>query len=298
MACCRRAIGADPTDLYPDGDAGPFQAALHASGAETSVLSWDDPGAAWHSFTHVVLSSTWDSVDRPAEYLRWARSVSTVSTLINPVDIIEWNLDKVHQRELAAAGVPVIPTTWVAPGEVWEPPTGSEFVVKPSVSAGGRNTARYAAGDDAAYAHVRRLQARGQTVMVQDHLSAVDTDGEVDLVFFAGTFSHAVLKQPLLQLGEGVVEQHPWERMAWSGLATPSAEQLAVADTTMAFVSRRFDGPPAYARVDLITGPAGTSLVIEVELIDPYLSLDLAPAAALRWARAVLRESQSDTVTV
>jgi hypothetical protein len=289
VACCRRAVGADPTDLYPDGDAGPLQAALHDCGAESSLLSWDDPAAAWDSFSHVALSSTWDSVDRPVEYLRWARSVSTMARLINPVDVIEWNLDKVHQRELAAAGVPVIPTTWVGPRDAWDPPTGSEFVVKPSVSAGGRNTARYTPGDGVASNHVRRLQARGQTVMVQDYLSAVDTDGEVDLVFFAGTFSHAVRKEPSLLVGEGVVEQHPWERMAWSGLVTPTAEQLSVAETTLAFVSSRFDGPPAYARVDLITGPAATSLVIEVELIDPFLSLDLAPAtAARRWAEAIL----------
>ncbi|MGH9095526.1 MAG: hypothetical protein ACRDXE_10230 [Acidimicrobiales bacterium] len=79
------------------------------------------------------MSSTWDSVDRPAEYLGWARSVAGVSRLINPTEVLDWDLDKVYLRELEAAGVPVIPTTWVAPGDAWEPPERSEFVVKPSV---------------------------------------------------------------------------------------------------------------------------------------------------------------------
>ncbi len=76
--------------------------------------------------------------------------------------------------------------------------------------------------------------------------------------------------------------------MAWSGLTTPTSDQMVLADRTMAFVSGRFGGPPAYARVDLINGPAGTPLLIEVELIDPYLSLDLAGTAARRWAEAIL----------
>jgi hypothetical protein len=43
------------------------------------------------------------------------------------------------------------------------------------------------------------------------------------------------------------------------------------------------------ARVDLITGPDGTSLVLEVEVVDPYLSLDMDPTAATRLASALLR---------
>ncbi|MDQ6779072.1 MAG: hypothetical protein M3071_23245 [Actinomycetota bacterium] len=227
------------------------------------------------------MSSTWDSVDRPIEYLAWARSVSAVSRLINSATVIEWNLDKVHQRELADAGVPVIPTTWVAPGDPWEPPAASEFVVKPSVSAGGRATARYARDDAAGLAHVRQLQGRGQTVMVQEYLSAIDEEGELDAIFFGGQFSHAVLKKPALRVGEGTVER-AWTRMAWAGLASPGARQLAVAEKAVAAISDRLGEMPAYSRIDLINGAAGDPLVLEAELIDPYLSLDIEPAAAVR----------------
>jgi hypothetical protein len=288
VACCRRSADAPPDDLYPDPDAAPLQAALTALGATSVLVSWDDPGVEWASFPRVLVSSTWDSVDRPAEYLAWARRCSAVSVLVNPVSVLEWALDKVHQRDLPAAGVPVIPTTWVGPGEVWESPPASEFVVKPSVSAGGRNTARYAGGDPAAVAHVRALQQAGQTVMVQDYLSAIDTEGETDLVFVDGTFSHAVAKKPALQTGQGVVDR-PWERMAWTGLARPSAEQFAVAHRTMEAVSRQFDRWPLYSRVDLVPDASGAPLVLEVELIDPYLSLDMEPAGASRLAAALCR---------
>jgi hypothetical protein len=289
VACCRRLDDSDPTDLYPDLDAGPLRAALADLGVDSTLVSWDDPGVDWGSFSQIVISSTWDSVDRPIEYLAWAGRVADASVLVNSLPVIQWNLDKIHQRQLEAAGVPIIPTTWVGVEEVWSPPGLGEgdFVVKPSISAGGRNTARYAGGDPAAVDHVQALQRAGQIVMVQDHLAAIDEEGEVDLIFFDGRFSHAVLKKPVLRVGEGVVDQ-PWERMAWTGLVTPTQQQVAVAMLTMSVVSDRFVGPPAYGRVDLISGPSGAPLVLEVELIDPYLSLDMEPAAATTLAKAVL----------
>jgi len=288
VACCRRSDDSDPTDLYPDLDAGPLRGALADLGVDSALVSWDDPAVDWGSFSHVVVSSTWDSVDRPVEYVAWAGRVANASVLVNSPSVIEWNLDKIHQRELEAEGVPIIPTTWVRVEEVWRPPELGDFVVKPSISAGGRNTARYAGGDPAAVDHVQALQRAGQTVMVQDHLAAIDEEGEVDLIFFDGRFSHAVLKKPVLRAGEGVVDR-PWERMAWTGLVTPTPQQVAVATMTMSVVTDRMVDRPAYGRVDLINGPGGTPLVLEVELIDPYLSLDMEPTAASTLADAVLR---------
>ncbi|HXW79174.1 MAG TPA: hypothetical protein VEJ84_06725 [Acidimicrobiales bacterium] len=286
VACCRRSGDAGPTDLYPDPDAAPLQAALRSAGASSELVAWDDPGTDWACFSHVLVSSTWDSVDRPGEYGAWAWGVADVSCLVNPPPVIQWAIDKVHQRELAAAGIPVVATAWVEPGSPWDAPPKTDFVVKPSVSAGGRATARYGGGYRAALAHVRHLQGLGQTVMVQEYLSGIDDEGEVDLVFFNGLFSHAVLKKPLLRAGEGVVDR-PWERLSWAGLTRPSTRQLEVAVQTVSFISDRLGCPLVYARVDLVPG-CGGPLVLEVELIDPYLSLDLEPQAATRFVRALL----------
>jgi hypothetical protein len=208
--------------------------------------------------------------------------------LVNDIAFVDWNLDKVHQIELGAAGVPVVPTTWVAPGDAWEPPALAEFVVKPSVSAGGRGSARYAPGDAAALCHVRGLQAAGQTVMVQDYMAAVDTDGETDIIFFGGCFSHAVRKKPFLTAGQAVAER-PWEQMAWEGQVVPHRRELDVAKSTVGVIRARMGAWPAYARVDLVNGPIGSPLVLEVEMIDPLLSLGMDPEAAGRLASAVLR---------
>jgi len=288
VACCRWSSEARATDLYPDPDAAPLQAALSELGARSTLVAWDDPAAEWGSFSHVVVSSTWDSVDRPVEYLAWAQRVAAQSVLVNPARVIEWCLDKVHQRGLAAAGVPTVPTTWVTPEDTFSTLPATEFVVKPSVSAGGRSTARYSPGDPAALGHVRALQEGGQTVMVQEYLARIDEEGEVNLVFFNGSFSHAVAKKPLLHVGDGLVDR-PWERMTWAGRVAPGTNQLAAAHLTMKVVEEQVGCVPVYGRVDLVSGNTREPLVLEVELIDPYLSFDMEPAAATRLAEALLR---------
>jgi hypothetical protein len=251
------------------------------------LVAWDDPGVDWSSFGRVVLSSTWDSVDRPDDYLRWVKRVSAVSVLVNPAAMVAWDLDKIHQRDMADRGVPLVPTTWVSPGDEWVPPA-AEFIVKPSISAGGRSTARYANAHMAqAHGHVQALHRAGLTALVQEYQHSVETVGEVNLIFVGGAFSHAVRKKAVLQLGEGVVER-PWERMAWSGVTEPDPGQLAAAGTAMAYVHDRFGLAPTYARVDLVADRAGTPLVLEIELIDPLLSLELVPEAASGLADAAL----------
>jgi hypothetical protein len=123
--------------------------------------------------------------------------------------------------------------------------------------------------------------------MVQPYLQAIDADGEVDVVHFNGTFSHAVKKRPALHVGRALV-QNPWEQMAWEGIVTATVAEMDVARGVLDIVRQRFGRCPVYSRVDLINGPRGAPTVLEVELIDPYLSLDMEPGAATRLAKSVI----------
>ena len=79
--------------------------------------------------------------------------------------MVAWNTDKRYLGELAAAGVPMVPTDWVGPARVWTVPAAGEWVIKPAISAGSIDTGRYDLADPAhrelAESHVARLQARG-----------------------------------------------------------------------------------------------------------------------------------------
>ena len=287
VACCRLSGEAEPSCLFPDGDRGLLVRALAAVGLEAVAVSWDDPGFDWVSPAGVLVSSTWDSVDRPEEYVRWARRVSATTTLVNPAEVIEWNLDKTYLRDLAGVGLRVLPTEWVPPGGSWSGNADGDVVVKPSVSAGGRDTAWYSQGQSALVeAHVARLVGLGHTVMVQPYVVSVDDPGEIDLIYIDGRFSHGVRKKPLLERDVGVLAR-PWERMGWLGLAEPTAAERSLGDDTAAVLAARF-GDLVYGRVDIVALAGGEPALLEVELIDPNLSLSDFPEAATRLAAAVV----------
>jgi glutathione synthase/RimK-type ligase-like ATP-grasp enzyme len=261
-------------------------AALARTGVSVEVVEWNDPDARWSDYERVVLRSTWDYPQHLAEFLAWVYAVDAVSELLNPAATVRWNLDKQYLAALAEDGVPITPTVFVRPGEAAELPDG-RFVVKPAVGAGSRDAAWYRPDErDSATAHVARLHAAEQTVLVQPMLASVARDGEWPMVFFDGTFSHAAVKRVNLPRA-GTVETLFADETNTQHVAT--ADQIAVATAAVDAVSRRF-GTPTYARVDLVRDDDGRYCVLEVELIEPSLFLSFGDAAAAdRLAEVLVR---------
>jgi len=223
--------------------------------------------------------STWDYDRRREQFLAWAASVPR---LANPAEVLAWNTDKTYLQALASAGVPVVETTWLVPGDVFTPPAGP-YVVKPTVSAGARDTAAYDGGADAT-AHVQRLLAAGRPVMVQPYLSQVDVLGETSVLCFEDEVSHAASKSALLQVGAGV--RNDIDSRAFVTPTEPTGAQVDLATAALAVVGQ----PLLYARVDLVPGPDGP-LLLELELTEPSLFLRHAEGAAARFAAAVRRRA-------
>jgi len=248
--------------------------------------AWDDGTVDWRRYDLVVLRSTWDYVTRRPEFLAWARSVPA---LANPAAIVEWNTDKRYLAELAAAGVPVVPTRYLDPTDPpWTPPAGGEYVIKPAIGAGSVSTGRYDLADPEhraiAFRHAARFRATGRVTMVQPYLAAVDTAGETGLVFLDGRFSHAIRKGPMLSGPDaGPTGLYRPEEIS---ARQPSAAELAVAEQALAAVPG--DTPLLYARVDLLPGPDGAPVLVELELTEPSLFLGYAPGAATRLAEAIV----------
>ena len=169
---------------------------LRGRGVVATPVVWDDPDVDWDSYELVIVRSTWDYAPRRSEFVEWAESVPR---LLNPPDVIRWNTDK---RYLASVPYAVA-SEFLEPGDRLELPARGEYVVKPSESAGARDTARYGPGDELlARVHVRELLAAGRAVIVQPYLGAVDQCGETGLVFFAGEYSHAIRKGQMLHRGQ------------------------------------------------------------------------------------------------
>lgn len=261
---------------------------LEGLGCEVSTPVWDDPAVDWPAFDLVVIRDTWDYPDRRAEFVAWARSVAR---LANPAGVVEWNTDKRYLSDLAAVGVPVVPTTWLAPGDSVSLPAMGRHVVKPAVGAGSIDAAAYALHDahemDLARDHAARLLAADRTVMLQPYITAVEKHGESGLIFLGGEFSHAIVKGAMLA-GKHESEADGLYMSESVGAREPSSAEMDVAKAALAAVpggSRQL----AYARVDLVPDQGARPMLIELELTEPSLFLGTAPGAAERFAGLIAK---------
>jgi hypothetical protein len=256
---------------------------LRALGADAIAAVWDDAIVDWDAFDLVVIRSTWDYVPRRDEFLAWTRSVARI---VNPAAIVAWNTDKTYLRDLAQAGVPVVPTEWIEPGQPIQLQAEGRYVLKPAIGAGSVDAGLFdlssASERRAALVHAERLLDTGQTVMAQPYLERIEAEGEAALIFFDGEFSHVINKGAMLTTARKVVADLYTEEVITPRVASP--DEMAVARAALAAIPGGAD-QIAYARIDLVPGPGGEPLVIELELTEPSLFLGKAPGSADRLAR-------------
>ncbi len=269
-------------------------ARLRERGADAITAPWDEAGVEWDSFDLVVARTVWDYSLRHDEFVRWLEGVE--APVENDPRVLLWNSDKRYVADLGEAGVPVVPTRFVEPGDP-APAIEGEVVVKPTVSAGGRNTGRFgpAASDEAA-ALIERIGALGKTAMVQPYLSRVEGEGETAVVMVDGEVSHVLRKGAILapdevapvrandELGVAEVMYDPELVVA----STAADDQLELAHRVIAEVHRRFGTTPLYARVDMLRGDDGEPVLLELEAVEPNFYFPQAPGADARLADAIV----------
>ncbi|MBK7902011.1 MAG: hypothetical protein IPJ97_02965 [Proteobacteria bacterium] len=285
--------------LELDEDMPPLVDALVRLGARVSTPCWDDGSVDWASFDLALLRSTWNYAERIDEFRAWTRRCARQTRLLNPPEVVDWNTDKHYLAHLHRRGVPVVPSRFVEPGDDARAAlqhflTGAadslsagravpfdQFVVKPTIGAGSRDTARYRCSDAArALQHLTRLvvEARRSTLL-QPYLASVDELGETALVYFGGEASHAIRKGPLLRLDSALVAGlfAPEEIAA----REPGADELALA--AAAYAAIPFDAP-LYARIDMIRDDRGAPVILELEMTEPSVFFGHAPGSAGRLA--------------
>jgi len=262
------------------------QRALEARGAIVEPRAWNDPGANWDGFDAIVLRSNWDYHFEPDAFLGWLDRLERAGARIwNPPALVRWNLSKAYLLELGRAGVPTVPTVILADetrvgleavmaGRDW-----SRVVMKPGISASAHDTRLVSAAtmDEAVAALVSGAIRR--PVLVQPFVEEIRTRGEWSLVFIDTEMTHAVLKRPAAgefrvqpRLGGTVEALEPPDAVGAVGRAALAALPVA----------------PLYARIDGVETAAGFR-IMEVEINEPGLFFPHAPAAAARFAEALLR---------
>jgi glutathione synthase/RimK-type ligase-like ATP-grasp enzyme len=244
---------------------------------------WNDASRDWSTYNAVVIRSCWDYHLQPEKFLRWASHLEGLNVpVFNSAHIIRQNANKTYLRELEAKGIAIVPTLWAEPGKqillndqlrelAW-----SRAVVKPRISATAHRTQLVTSGNALSAQALFDDLRQGPGVMVQKFMDGIATEGEWSLMFFAGEFSHAVIKHP--KPGDFRV-QNDFGGTAQS--ADPPPNVLAAATRAVESVDATL-----YARVDGVIDQ-GQFRLMELELIEPAVFLSEHQAAPARFAEAI-----------
>jgi glutathione synthase/RimK-type ligase-like ATP-grasp enzyme len=234
-----------------------------------SAQIWSSPEADWSQYDAVIVRSCWDYHLRVDEFREWIDHLQRQGIRVfNSPGLIRWNIDKRYLRELP---VSIPHSIWLASDEdielsdVCRTNSWPAAVVKPLISASAYKTQRSGAG------------AVCGPALIQEYLPEIESAGEWSLMYFAGTFSHAVRKRAAA--GDFRVQA---EFGGTAELASPPRNLLLAAERAMETLASQ----PLFARVDLVERGA-SALLMELELIEPELFLHLSPGASERLALAV-----------
>jgi glutathione synthase/RimK-type ligase-like ATP-grasp enzyme len=258
--------------------------ALTALGVEVTPIPWTeiDPYAV-SAAPPIVLRSTWDYHRVPTMFTSWLQALEDSGRAIwNPPAIARANVDKIYLKELDASGIAIPKTRWidgatrdtlaaVVADEGW-----SRAVLKPRIAATAYGT--FLIGREPSLSDDDLAPARSSGALVQELIPEVIDRGELSLVYFDGTFSHAVVKRA--KDGDFRVQKDFGGRVE---PATPSGVARAFADRVMS----QAGAGTLYARVDIVEAGRGP-LLMELELIEPELYFLLVPEAANRMAQLIV----------
>jgi glutathione synthase/RimK-type ligase-like ATP-grasp enzyme len=260
--------------------------ALEHRGVAVAGLPWNGDDQRFGDFDAVIFRSDWDYHHRIDAFRAWLDRLDATGVPVwNPTRLVRWNLSKRYLLELAAAGVPTVPTVVLDDDVAGQLPAvlaqrgWLSAVVKPVVSASAHGATLIRDGHIAPITAALADGSIRQPVLVQPFVEEIVTRGEWSVVLIDGEVTHTVLKRP----GAGDFRVQPSHGGSAEALAAP-ADVLAAAHRAVAALPV----PPLYARIDGVQ-TRDDFAVMEVEVHEPGLAFTLAPAAAERFAEAIVR---------
>ncbi|WP_158275331.1 RimK family alpha-L-glutamate ligase [Pedobacter sp. HMWF019] len=243
---------------------------LKQKGIHIEQEIWNDPGVEWAQYDLAIIKSPWDYHEQIYEFYWWLERIKALDVqLLNSTDIVRWNSDKHYLKEIADAGLNVIPTLFLEKGTtpdisgLFLKLKTEQLIIKPCVSAGAKNTLSIPIDAIETYRDKVFELLKEESYMAQPFMPEI-ADGEWSYLFFNGKFSHSLLKQPAK--GDFRVQHYHGGTIS-KVAATP--EQIKSAGLYV----EKFAIDTLYARVDGVYRN-GELYLMELELIEPYLFLN------------------------
>jgi hypothetical protein len=272
----------DPTGFVMDDELA--IAPLARRGWQVETLPWDRKGVDWSSYELVVLRSTGDYQHLAERFLATLAAIEdSGARLENSLAIVRWNMQKTYLRDIAAKGVPIVPTRWrdgLGPGELlplFDSLQSKDAVIKPVMSGNAQGAWRLDRASAEAQAAEIEAYYADRPLTMQPFEQGILDEGEYSLLYFNGTLSHSILKVP--KPGDfRVQEEHGSE------IRAVTAEPALVAAGALAIEA--IGSRLLYARADFVRHGAEFR-VMELELVEPALYLRMDPGAPERFADAI-----------
>ena len=265
---------------------GYVMAALQQHGLKVRRVNWASPDFDWASTRLAVFRTTWDYFFRIHEFRDWLDRAAAQTRLLNPYDLVRWNVDKHYLKDLERSGVRIVPTEVVEQGEACDLAgffhafEVDELIIKPCIAGTARHTYRVRRDTLAERQTTLNQLLVEESMLVQPFLRSIPERGEVSLIIIGGEVRHAVLK--IAKPGDFRV-QDDFGGSAHAYEATPAERDLAL--QALAACPEK----PAYARVDIVTDNEGLLAITELELVEPELFFRFNPAAAGLLAEEIRR---------
>jgi glutathione synthase/RimK-type ligase-like ATP-grasp enzyme len=256
---------------------GLLQAGLERRGLRAARVDWARPDFDWSRTRCALFRTTWDYFHRVGEFLQWIDRVSEQTRLINPPELIRWNMDKHYLADLRARGIHTVATRFIEAGSDASLPavlteTGwHEAVLKPVVSGAARHTYRIDARSAPEHNTVFRQLLETEAVVLQPFQQAIVETGELSLMVLGGAHTHAVRK---IARAEDFRVQDDHGGTVHPHAALP--DEIRFAERAVGVC----DPAPVYARVDMLRDNDGALALMELELVEPELFMRLHPPAA------------------
>lgn len=257
---------------------------LKEKGLNIEKVIWNDEHIKWEDYSLAILKSPWDYFDLIEEFYSWLDHLEAKNIkLLNPIEVVRWNANKQYLQEIEAAGLKITPSFFIQNKEsvnlehFFEKFNTNKLIVKPCVSGGAKNTFKVTADNVNEVNQKLNLLIQNEDFIIQPFLPEILENGEWSFVFFNGAYSHSLIKQA--KPGDFRVQP------AHGGSVHPQKPSEELIATAQQYVTL-FAKDCLYARVDG-TFVNGEFLLMELELIEPFLFLNTEPENYERYYKAL-----------
>jgi glutathione synthase/RimK-type ligase-like ATP-grasp enzyme len=227
----------------------------------------------WDQYDSVIIRSTWNYQENFLKFINVLKEINSSSAdLQNPIDIVEWNLNKQYLKDFENKNIKIVPSQWFnnfIPKEIIQSFlnfNSKKIIIKPCISANADYT--YILEEKTALSKLNTLKKDfiDKEFIIQPFIQDIKNEGEYSLIYFGNTLSHVLLKTP--KVGDFRVQEEHGGTL--KSIINPEQALIRFGKNVINKLPRAC----LYSRVDIVRNK-NEFLLMEVELIEPSLYFNM-----------------------